>query len=173
MGKLIRLADQFSEHDLSGAAEVINQAFLKQVVARTDRPTMTVTDLKNHLSHSDKELALVCDGDQVIGAGLMTLENTFAYFWCVSVLPEVQGAHIGIDLMKFLEQRALLHKKKMAYLTVVFHPKESQEALMRWYESQGYVYVEDQAPMSLAEIWKPEFHDGIILRVFQKDLTKT
>lgn len=165
--RLINLRDFYQ------AAAVINQAFLKQVVARTDRQTITADDIQNHILDESKEAFVIeNESGRILGAALITLEQNYVYIWCVSVLAEFQGLELGKKLMNFIENRALtVHKKQLAILSVVHHPEHTQQRLIAWYESQGYEYVYTQEPSNISAIWKKEFHKGLALKVFQKKLS--
>lgn len=169
----IRLVDKHNDFELKEAAKVINQAFLKQVVARTDRPTITAQEIKELLCSNSKEAFILSNfSNEIIGTAFITLECSYVYIWCVSIAPAYQGLNLGLKLMKHIENRAVaIYKKELAVLSVVYHPKETQEQLVLWYKRQGYQYSHDQKPSSIAEIWKLEFHKELTLKVFQKYLT--
>jgi ribosomal protein S18 acetylase RimI-like enzyme len=146
----IRLADPNSKTDLTEAAKIINEAFLKQFVARTDQKTTSAKELKH------------C---------LLTVQADHVYIWCVSIALAFQGQDLGIKLMQYMEKRALeVHHRKIAIVTVVYHPLHTQESLMRWYEKQGYKYTQTKLAQNKFQYWKPEFHKGLRLKEFKKVL---
>lgn len=168
----IRLLNKHNDFELQEAARVINQAFLKQAVARTDRLTITAQEIKEQLcSHSKEAFILSNLSNEIVGAAFLTLESNYAYIWCVSIAIAYQGLNLGLMLMSYIENRAIVtHKKKLAILSVVYHPEQKQERLVLWYKRQGYQYSHEHPPSNMAEIWKSEFHKGLTLIFFQKNL---
>jgi len=166
---IIRLADPKSETDLGDAAKIISSAFLKQAVAKTDKPTITIDELKVCLSSKQNELFLL--GHPPIGTALLTVQGDHVYIWCVSILPTFQGQNLGLKLMDYMERRASeVHRKKIAIVTVVYHPHHKQESLMKWYEKQGYEYSLDKLAPDMDQFWKPEYHKELHLKEFRKIL---
>ncbi|MFY0546013.1 GNAT family N-acetyltransferase [Brevibacillus sp. H7] len=96
--------------------------------------TESLNDLAKQLAW-DSDLVMVAEHDgEVVGVVVGTIDGTRAYFYRLAVLPELQGAGIGRQLVEAIEKRF----KQRGVNRVLIMVNQDNPEVLPFYHSLGY-----------------------------------